>query len=403
MNLELGAEYEAFRGVVRAFLAEHWSAASPVTPTAAAAPAAAAAPDAARAFRRKAIEAGLLYRHIPRDYGGGGGGYDSIKAMLVEQEFAAAGAPGEITGIGPRMLAPTLVARGADWQKQRFIGPTLLGDYIWCQGYSEPGAGSDLAALSTRAVLEDGHWVLNGQKIWTSHAHYADYMFVLARTEPEAPLHQGISYLLLDMKSPGITVRPLRQMHGASGFNEVFFDNVRTPADWIVGERGAGWLVARTTLGFERASINSPDMMEGLFHKLLALARTTVRDGQPLLAQDRFQQAFASLEAQVLSHRYSVARQRSMDAAGQDPGLATLCNKLYGTDIGLRIAELAQEVVGDGGLLMPGPGVTSEQMDWPFWIMRSLGVTIAGGASNIQRNIIAERGLGLPRDARGAK
>lgn len=392
MNLDIGIEYEAFRDDVRRFLAENWQAGTAVTS------------EVARAFRLKAIQAGLLYRHIPVEYGGAGGGHDPIKAMLVRQEFDALGAPGELTGIGPRMLAPTLVARGQPWQKERFIAPTLLGDYIWCQGYSEPGSGSDLASLSTRATLEDDEWVINGQKVWTSHAHYADYMFVLVRTEPDAPRHQGISYLLLDMKrTRGITVRPLRQMHGASGFNEVFFDNVRTPADWIVGQRGEGWQVARTTLSFERASINAPDMMDALFTKLKAVAQTTVRDGQPLLAQEYFQQAFATLEGHLLSHRYSVARQRSMDAVGQPPGLATLCNKLYGTDIGLRLAELAQEVIGDGGLLMPGEGATSEHMDWPFWIMRSLGVTIAGGASNVQRNIIAERGLGLPRQTGAAQ
>ncbi|MDO8277083.1 MAG: acyl-CoA dehydrogenase family protein [Burkholderiaceae bacterium] len=389
MNLNIGAGYEAFRDEVRRFLAANWQAGTRANP------------QEIRAFRGKAIAAGLLYRHIPVAYGGAGGGYDSIKAMLVQQEFERVGAPGEITGIGPRMLAPTLVARGQAWQKERFIAPTLLGDYVWCQGYSEPGSGSDLASLSTRAVLDGDHWLINGQKIWTSHAHYAHYMFVLVRTEPDAPRHQGISYLLLDMKTPGITVRPLRQMQGASGFNEVFFDNVRTPADWIVGQRGEGWSVARTTLSFERASINAPEMMSALFDKLKALAASTVRDGSPLLAQAHFQQAFAALEAHVLSHRFSVTRQRSMDAVGQSPGLATLCNKLYGTDIGLRIAELAQEVIGDGGLMMPGEGVTSDNLDWPFWIMRSLGVTIAGGTSNVQRNIIAERGLGLPRQAGG--
>lgn len=387
MNLSMGAQDEAFGLAVRDFLEAYWR------------PGTSAGADEAREFRRKAIAEGFLYRHVPKEYGGAGGGYDSVKAMIVAQEFEAAGAPGELMGIGPRMLAPTLVARGQEWQKRRFVEPTLLGDFVWCQGYSEPGAGSDLASLTTRAELDADHWVINGQKIWTSHAHYADYMFLLARTEPDAPRHKGISYLLLDMKTPGITVRPLRQMHGASGFNEVFFDDVRTPADWIVGNRGDGWEVTRTTLGFERASINAPEFMDSLLGRLTALARTTVRDGRPLLAQEHFQQAFAALEGHVLAHRFSVVRQRSMDAAGQSPGLATLVNKLYGTDIGLRIAELAQEVIGDGGLLMPGKGVTSENMDWPFWIMRSLGVTIAGGTSNIQRNIIAERGLGLPREA----
>lgn len=386
MDLSLGTENDAFREELAVFLQQEWSSLDP------------GAKDA-RTFRLKAIEKGYLYRHVPVAYGGSGQSPDPIKSMIVRDAFEAAGAPGELTTIGAKMLAPTLVARGADWQKDRFVAATLLGDITWCQGYSEPDAGSDLASLRTSAVLDRDHWVINGQKIWTSGADTADYMFVLARTEPDAPKHKGISYLLLDMKGPGVTVRPLRQMNGAANFNEVFLDEARAPADWIVGERGHGWSVARTTLSFERASINSPAFIDDLLRRLKAQAKTTVRDGRPLIEDDRIIEAFGVLEGHALAHRYSVMRQVSMDSAGQDPGLSTLVNKLYGTDLGLRIAELAQDLVGDHGLLMPVDGVTQKDNDWSYWILRSLGVTIAGGASNIQRNIIAERGLGLPRDA----
>ena len=158
-------------------------------------------------------------------------------------------------GIGTMMLVPTLLERGEEWQKEKWVGPTILGEVVWCQGYSEPGSGSDLASLKTRGVLDGDEWVINGQKIWTSGAHRADYMFCLVRTEPEAQKHAGISYLLIDMKQPGIDVRPLKQMTGTAEFNEVFLNDVRTPKDWIVGKRGEGWLVSRTTLKHERNSI----------------------------------------------------------------------------------------------------------------------------------------------------
>ncbi|ACG78950.1 acyl-CoA dehydrogenase [Phenylobacterium zucineum HLK1] len=388
MDLTLGEEYDAFREEVLQFLAEAWPPRQPSGDEAA----------DAKAFRRLATERGLLYRRFPREYGGSGQAPDPLKDRIVREEFARRGAPGELAGIGQKMLAPTLLARGEEWQKRRFIAPTLAGDLVWCQGYSEPGSGSDLASLRTRAVLDGDAWVIAGQKIWTSDARAADYMFILVRTEPDAPKHAGISYLLLDMKAPGITIRPLKQMNGEAHFNEVFFDEVRTPADWIVGKRGEGWSVARTTLSFERASVNAPEAMDDLLRRVKDQARTARRNGRPLIEDPVFRDELARVEGYAMAHRYSVLRQMSMDTVGQDPGLAGLCNKLVGTDVGLKIARLFQEAAGDAGLLMPGPGVTRDDMDAMFWIMRSMSVTIAGGTSNIQRNIIAERGLGLPRD-----
>ena len=228
MNLSYSAEYEKFREEVRQFLAENWTEADrAATPDAegvgAMTGAALRTDDRATEFRRKAIARGYMYRHIPRQYGGGEQPPDPLKATILADEFRRARAPFEIMGQGPSMLAPTLVAHGTEEQKQRFVEGTLLGRIRWCQGYSEPNAGSDLASLRTRGVLEGDHWVVNGQKIWTSNAHEADWMFALVRTEPDAPKHDGITYMLIDMKTPGRTVRPLRQMTGDADFNEVFF------------------------------------------------------------------------------------------------------------------------------------------------------------------------------------
>lgn len=389
MNLELGAEYEAFRSEVRAFLKEAWAGKS------------AKDRDAVAAFRRAAIDRGYLYRSIPRQYGGSEQPPDPSRARVIREEFAKTGAPREIEGPGPGMLVPTLLALGEPWQKDKFIEKTLTGEYVWCQGYSEPGSGSDLASLRTRAVLEGDEWVITGQKVWTTMAHMSHFMFVLVRTEPDAAKHAGISYLILDMKQPGVTVRPLRQMTGGREFNEVFFDEARTPADWIVGQRGQGWSVSKTTLKHERDLVGGAARTDDTFQKLAAIAAETQIDGVPAIARADIRQALARIEGYVLAQRYSSFRQQSMANAGQDPGLIGALNKLNGTEIGHRMALLAQELIAEDGLSMPpesrgGAGPTHAK--WVNQIIGSLGVAIAGGASNIQRNVIAERALGLPRD-----
>jgi alkylation response protein AidB-like acyl-CoA dehydrogenase len=390
MELELGSEYEAFRAEVAAFLKAAWPDLTESDPV-----------EAAAAFRRKAVEQGYFYRSVPRRYGGSEQAPDPLRAQVIREEFARAGAPRELEGVGVSMLVPTLLSRGTEWQKERFIAPTLTGEIAWCQGYSEPGAGSDLAALRTRGVLDGDEWVIDGQKVWTSNAHTADYMFALVRTEPDAPRHKGISYLLIDMKQPGVSVRPLKQMTGGRGFNEVFLDGVRTPKDWIVGERGQGWEVSRTTLKHERDMVGGARTTALLFDKLVDLAKSARRDGGPALTKDDVRQELARIEAYVLAQRYSSYRQMSMDLAGQNPGLIALLNKLNGTLIRHRIANLAHDLIGDDGLSMPDlSDREGEDGDdkWVYHIIRTLGVAIAGGASNIQRNVIAERGLGLPRD-----
>jgi alkylation response protein AidB-like acyl-CoA dehydrogenase len=397
MDLRYSAEYETFRAEVRGFLQEHW----PLRGDEAKLP----HDRQAALFRERAIERGYLARSIPRRYGGSEQSPDVLRAAIIGEELARARAPGELRGIGPSMLVPTLLDHGAEWQKERFIPPTLRGEMVWCQGYSEPGSGSDLASLRTRAELAGDHWVINGQKIWTTGAHFAHYMFILCRTEPDAPKHAGISYLLVDMKSPGIEVRPLRQMSGGADFNEVFLTDVRTPADHIVGRRGEGWTVSRSTLKHERNMIGDARMAEFLYKGLVGFAKQVTRNGRPALEDPEIRQRLAELEGYVLAHVYSGFRQLTCAARGEAPGPAGLMNKLVSTNLQQKVAKIALDLLGDDALLAPddgGHGIYQRIGGSSTWItlnMYSLGIAIAGGTANIQRNVIGERGYGLPRDA----
>jgi alkylation response protein AidB-like acyl-CoA dehydrogenase len=398
MDLSFGPEYEAFREQVREFLAEAW----PARPSGAS-----STHEERMAFRDAAVERGYMYRSIPRRYGGSEQLLDLLKEAIIAEEFDAARAPWRLLSQGVGMIVPTLLETGADWQREKFIPPTLRGEYVWCQGYSEPGAGSDLASLRSTARLEGDEWVINGHKIWTSDAHDAHYMFGLFRTEPDAPKHAGISYLLLEMDQPGIDVRPLRQMDGAAHFNEVFFDNVRTPADWIVGERGQGWQVTRVNLKHERnlgggASFRAP------FNALMRLAKRTRLGGRPALEDVAIRRDLARIECYVRCVETTHMRQLSATARGKEATVALpmLLNKLYQTDLRERMFRLAYDLLGADGLLAPGPedlvsmGNTETATGWVDQYMFALSAKIAAGSSNIQRNIIGERGLGLPRDLR---
>ncbi len=393
MDLSYSEQYEAYRAEVASFLAANWppqGAEQEVSQV-----------EQASRFRAKAIEAGYLARAIPKRYGGSEQDADVLKAQIIREEFARAHAPGEVAGIGPGMLVPTLLERGEEWQKEKFVGPTIRGEIVWCQGYSEPGSGSDLASLQTKAELVGDEWVINGQKIWTSGAHRADYMFILCRTEPDQPKHAGISYLLLDMKRPGIEVRPLKQMNGAADFNEVFFDDVRTPADWIVGRRGEGWLVSRTTLKHERNMIGNASRTGMLLGGLVNLARRTTRNGKRGIEDADVRQRLVELEGYIRAHEYSSYRLLTKAAKQQDAGLIQMMNKLNGTNIGHRAAQIGIDLLGDQSLVAPNPQRTVGPIEGTAWVnqfMWSLGTSLAGGTSNIQRNVIGERGLGLPRD-----
>lgn len=383
-------DHQQFRRDLRAFLDREWTQSR-----------ASGEVDIA-AFRTRAIDAGYLYRGIPRQFGGSEQPADSLKARIITEEFARAKAPGEIRGVGTQMLVPTLLEYGTEWQKEKFIRKTLTGEYQWCQGYSEPGSGSDLASLRTRGELVDGEWVINGQKVWTSYAGTSDFMFALVRTEPDAPKHEGISYLLVDMKAPGIDVRPLKQMNGGQEFNEIFLTDVRTPADWIVGERGKGWVVSKSLLKHERNMIGGVDRSQRLFHSLLSLARRAERGGRPAIADPWVRDRLAALKARLEVMRYINLVQLTREVNGRPAGRTQMMNKLYQSNYAGEVATLAVEILGDEALLSPIGNRDVGNERWLMQYMNSLAAAIAGGTSNIQRNIIAERGLGLPRERENA-
>lgn len=387
MNLLYGPDYEIFRGEVRAFLERAWIK-----------PREAGCEVDEAAFRQLAVEAGLLYRSVPRAYGGSEQRQNPLYARIIVEEFAKAGAPGEIKGVGTQMLVPTLLECGAPWQMELFIPPTLRGEYRWCQGYSEPAAGSDLASLRTRAEMRDGRWIINGHKVWTSYAHRARFMFALVRTEPLKPRHQGFSYLLIDMKQPGIKVQPLRQIDGGEEFNEVFLTDATTPADWIVGERGAGWTVSKALLKHERNMLGGIDRSEALFTSLLGLARRVRWDGEVAIQNPYVRDRLAALKARLEVQRHSAHIQMTRACRGTPVGQLQLINKLLQSEFAADVARLANELLGDDALLSPIGNPRPGNERWSRQFMNSLAAGIAGGTSNIQRNIIAERGLGLPRE-----
>jgi alkylation response protein AidB-like acyl-CoA dehydrogenase len=395
MDLSYGSEMDAFRKEVRGFLAENWPPSADEEKF--------SREEQTTRFRKRAIAEGYLCRNIPKQYGGSEQEPDVLKAQVIREEFGRAHAPMEARGIGTMMLVPTLLERGEEWMKEKWVPSTIHGETIWCQGYSEPGSGSDLASLKTRGELDGDEWVINGQKIWTSGAQHADYMFCLVRTEPDAKKHAGISYLLIDMKQPGIDVRPLRQMTGTADFNEVFLTDVRTPKDWIVGNRGEGWLVSRTTLKHERNSIGSAAQTVDQFNALVQFAKDRKIDGKPAIEDPAIRRSLIEIEGYVMAHQHSGYLQLTKDVKGESAGLLSLMNKLNSTNIGNRVAHLAMEILQEDGLLAPSeraPGeMSSSAGGWVTQYMWSLGIAIAGGTAAIQRNVIAERGLGLPRDA----
>ncbi len=394
MDLGYGPEYEAYRREVAEFLATRWTPAPDEEREARRA--------RERAFRLEATERGYLYRNIPRRYGGSEQPPDVLEGQILREEFRRARAPMEVPGNGTSMLAPTLLECGAEWQKERFVPKTVTGEYRWCQGYSEPGSGSDLASIQTRGELDGDEWVVNGQKIWTTQARDSQFMFALVRTEPDAPKHAGISYLLIPMDQPGVEVQPLRQINGTSDFNQVFLTDARTPADWIVGRRGEGWRVSRTTLKHERNNIGSATQSVQLFESLLRLASQVERDGAPALRDPGVRDRLVELQGYVRAQLYSSYVQLSRDAAGRDPGPIATMNKLISTNLSQQAAAIAHDLLGSDGLLDPLAGIRREgragREKWVNQFMGSLAMGLGGGTSNIHRNVIAERCLGLPRD-----
>ena len=399
MNLEYAQEHETFRESVLVFL-EGW----PLVGAEADLPLI----EREAIFRKRGIEAGMVYRNVPGRYGGSEQPHDAIKDQIIREEFYRSGAPRDLTSQGAALLAPTLLEFGTEAQRERYVQRALTGDENWCQGYSEPGSGSDLASLQCQGRLEGDEWVLNGQKIWTSGAQRAQMMFGLFRTEPDAKKHAGISYLLVPMDSPGIDVRPLREMSGGYEFNEVFLTDVRVPAENIIGVRGEGWKISRATLVHERNLIGNPFMMREAFDDLVELARSRQRNGRPAIEDADIRQRLAEIEGYVRASETSNMRQFTAANRGEMQKVMRpmMMNKVLSTDTTQRIMKCAFDLLGSDGLLAPLDEElgtwrrTTTATGWVMQYMFSMGPAIAGGATNIQLNIIGERGYGLPRDLR---
>jgi len=330
-----------------------------------------------------------------------GRGFSDIIAQLLNFTVTSHHLPAWLifSVIACGLLVPTLLEKGSEAQKQKFIPPTIRGEMVWAQGYSEPGAGSDLASLRTSAVLDGDDWMVNGQKIWTSTAHVADWIFCLVRTEPEAPKHQGISFLLFRMDTPGIEVRPLIDMTGNHNFNEVFFTDVRVPKDQIVGKRGQGWQVANAILGHERDSLGDPNATLSRLNALVDLMKTETVDGAPVIDNGVYRDRLMKIQARVMAMRFNDMRVLSSRLnPGQDATLARMITKLQGTELRHELEGLAVDIMGEVGLSYEDNPYTRGHGSWQQQYMFFLGLIIGGGTSQIQKNIISERGLGMPRE-----
>jgi alkylation response protein AidB-like acyl-CoA dehydrogenase len=401
MDATYSAEAEEYREKIRAFLAEHlpsdWSGVG-------------ALPEADRGpwteqWRRTLADASLLAVAWPKEYGGGG--LSPLEQVVLNEEFAKANVPSQTgnDGFGIGMVGPTIIVWGTDEQKRHFLPRIISNEDKWCQGYSEPDAGSDLANVATRAMLDGDEWVINGQKIWTSSGHTANWIFVLARTDPAAPKHAGISFLLCPMEQPGVEVRPIKEMTGEALFNEVFFTDARTARENVVGDVNNGWTVANTLLGFERGG-RSTVLSIGYRSELdsiIELARKKGADQDPLVRQ-----RLAWAHGQVEIMRYLGMQSLTKALAGEQPGPSASIIKLFWSEYHKKVTELSLDILGADALApsgdMSGSSIqasgggelTSNQAVRTFLGARP--GTIYAGTSQVQRNIIGERVLGLPKE-----
>lgn len=387
MDFSFSPEEQDFREQVRAFLQREW------TPLAAATEAEREGLIHNQEFARKLAQKGWLTMAWPKEYGGQGAGY--IQQTIFREETAYYRAPDG--GQGPRMVGPVLMVHGTAEQKQRFLPPIARAEVFWCQGFSEPGSGSDLASLQTRAERDGDDYVINGQKIWTSNAHKADWIHLLARTDPEAPKHRGISYFLVDMKSPGISYRPIVNLAGGAGFSETFFDNVRVPRSNMLGEENRGWYAAATTLDFERSAINYPAEGRRTLEELIDYARVSRNTGQPLIANEHVRIGLAERAVEIDVCRLLAYRVAWMQSRGKVPNYEASMGKVLGTEMQQRLTNFGVNLMGLYGDLGLGSRAAPIDGRLSFKYLWATAPTIFAGTSEIQRNIIATRGLGLPR------
>jgi len=389
MDLGLTPSELKFRDELRTWLAQNAPSKADLSVTAAGAPA--AFHQQIRAWQRKLFDGGYAGIAWPKEFGGRGATF--IEQAIFQEELALADTP-ETATIGQSLVGPTIIAVGTEAQKKRFLPGILSGDEVWCQGFSEPNAGSDLASLQTKAVLDGDHFVVNGQKIWTSFAHFADLCLLVVRTDPAAPKHKGITCLLVDMKSPGIDVRPLKMMSGDAEFNEMFFSNLRVPVDRVLGKVNEGWNVAITALSNERANLGI-----GLYvafkrnlDEVIEHARKIRRQGRPVIEDPVLRQKLAQAYVDLEVFRLNTTRALSTLNKTGMPGPEGSIQKLYWSELNQRNAQIAMEVLGPYAQLTDFDGGRIA-----YNYLRSRGNTIEAGTSEVQRNIIAQRVLGLPR------
>jgi alkylation response protein AidB-like acyl-CoA dehydrogenase len=348
-------------------------------------------------WRKRLFERGWVAPAWPKEYGGAE--MSVMQQFILSQEMGEANAP-QVGGMGVSLCGPTIIVHGTEEQKAEHLPKILSGDEQWCQGFSEPGAGSDLASLQTRAVKDGDDYVINGSKIWTSGAQFANWMFMMARTDPDAPKHRGITYFLLDFTTPGITLQPLVQMTGAAGFNQVFFDNVRVPAKNVVGEVNRGWYVGTTTLDYERSGVGAAITARKSVERLARFARETKDQNHNTLLRNpkvRLEIADRMVECNVLE--MLVYRILHMQNVGMIPNYEASMGKLYRSELNQRIAQTGMKLIGLYGLSYDNQSPWSPlRAQYARSYLSSVSGTIAAGTSEIQRNIISQRGLGLPRD-----
>lgn len=396
MDLTLSAEDQAFRERARAWFAEHT-------------PKHIASLEERRTWHRKLYEAGYLGMGWPREYGG----WDArpMEQAIVAEEMARVNAPATMNTLGLSIVGPTLIHHGTEEQKRRYVRKILTAEELWCQLYSEPNAGSDLAALSTSAELRDGHYVVNGQKVWTSYAMHSDFAILLARTDPTVPKHQGISYFIFDMHAPGVEVRPLRQITGGAEFCEVFMNDVKVPVENMIGKPGEGWRLAQTTLGFERGggTLGRVVRHQANLARLIDVCQTLDHDGRPAIEDPITRQRLGRMLTEVEVMRYGGLRILSKLEKGQRPGPEASIDKLYYSELDKRHQEWVLEILGPYALMdhgipealaLGGDNVHGGEGSWAYNFLWSRAGTIYAGSSEIQKNIIGERVLGLPREPR---
>ena len=364
--------------------------------------------EARRAWHRQLYEAGYVGMGWPVAYGGRGA--TPLQQAIVADEMARAGAPAPINSLGIAIVGPTIIVHGTEAQKQRYLRKILTAEELWCQLYSEPNAGSDLASLKTRAVDRGDHFVVNGQKIWTSGGLLADWGLLLARTDPTVAKHKGISCFLIAMHQPGVEVRPLRQITGSEHFSEVFMTDARVEKGDLVGRPGQGWEIAQTTLSYERGgnSLARVTRYAAAYRQLLRGVRTLRRGGRPLLEDPTVRAKLGRIYVELEVQRYAALRILSALEKGESPGPAASITKVSYSEFEKRYHELAQEIMGPWGQAMSGGADEFVEVDsssgepgtWATAYLWSRAGTIYAGSSEIQKNIIGERVLGLPKEAR---